>query len=432
MAAAQAKNNRWYEKDTTPGYMLLAATIVSFILLNGPAGDAFHHLLEDQISGLTIGLGDAAHAVNLHLLINDGLMVIFFLYVGLELKRETVEGPFKNPREAALPLAGAIGGMAAPALIYLALTAQEPAFQRGWAIPAATDIAFAIGVLSLLGPRVPAGLRLFLLALAIIDDLGAIVVIALFYSTHLVGWALGGALVTFGAMLLMNRAGVKALAPYWALGVVMWGFMLLSGVHATIAGVLTAMAVPMRRHDGGSPLIDAEHALKPWVQFAIMPIFALANAGVVLHGAGVETLLHPIAVGIALGLVVGKPIGITLTTLIASFALRQPLPAKLSQMLGVATLAGIGFTMSLFIGNLAFGAGDLATPVRFGVLGGSLAASLIGLAVLAIVCRGGPTRETALTREEELAEQLGILEDIDAPERLHAPESNTLLPPKRD
>src|SRR5690606_14849281 len=207
---------KWWEQDTAPGYVLLAATIVSFLMLNSPFGDQIHHLLEDPFG--TVGVGAGAHALNLHLVINDGLMVIFFLFVGLELKRETVEGPFKNPREAALPIVGAIGGMAAPALIYLAFNAHEPAYVRGWAIPSATDIAFAVGVLSLLGNRVPGGLRLFLLALAIIDDLGAIVVIALFYSTHLVGWALGGAIVAFLAMLMMNRAGVKMLWPYWILG----------------------------------------------------------------------------------------------------------------------------------------------------------------------------------------------------------------------
>ena len=406
----------WYQRDTTPGFILIAATIVSFILLNGPAGEAFHHLLENQIAGLSVGLGAGAHPVNLHLIINDALMVIFFLYVGLELKRETVEGPFKNPREAAVPLFGAVGGMLAPALIYVAINAHEPAYLRGWAIPAATDIAFAIGILSLLGPRVPGGLRLFLLALAIIDDLGAIVVIALFYSTHLIGWAIGGAAATFVIMLMMNRGGVTALWLYWVLGLVMWGFMLLSGVHATIAGVLTAMAVPMRDARGGSPLITAEHTLKYWVQFAIMPIFALANAGVVLHGAGIDTLLHPIALGIGLGLALGKPIGITLASYAACALMKQRAPGTPLQMLGIAMLAGIGFTMSLFVGNLAFGAGDLATPVRFGVLGGSFVSAVVGLAVLAIACRkpAGPGTG-ALSAEEELAEQRGVLEDIDAP-----------------
>lgn len=409
-----SQSKHWWERDTAPGFVLIAATIVSFLLLNGPAAESVHHLLEDQIAGLSVGLGPAAHALNLHLIINDALMVVFFLYVGLELKRETVEGPFKNPREAALPLAGAVGGMAAPALIYVALNAQQPEYLRGWAIPAATDIAFAVGILSLLGSRVPGGLRLFLLALAIIDDLGAILVIALFYSTHLTGWALGGAAVTFGVMLLANRAGVKNLALYWILGLILWGFMLLSGVHATIAGVLTAMAVPMRRKDGRSPLIAAEHALKPWVLFAIMPIFALANAGVTLAGAGAETLLHPIALGVGLGLIFGKPIGIMLAAYATSAIAKQQLPGTPAQMLGTTMLAGIGFTMSLFIGALAFGNGDLATPVRFGVLGGSLISAIFGLIVLWFACRKlAPAEHATLGPDEDLAEDAGVLEDRD-------------------
>lgn len=402
----------WRERDTTPGYILLAATALSFLLLNGPWASAVHHTFEDGIAAIAIG--GKSQPLNLHLLVNDGLMAIFFLYVGLELKRETVEGPFKNPREAALPMCGAIGGMAAPALIYLAIAGgADPAYARGWAIPAATDIAFAIGVLALLGSRVPPGLRLFLLALAIIDDLGAILVIALFYSTHLVGWALGGAVVTFGAMLALNRAGVSKLHVYWILGAILWAFMLLSGVHATIAGVLTALAVPMRAANGSSPLITAEHALKNWVQLAIMPIFALVNAGVTLAGASFATFLHPIALGAGLGLLIGKPIGITLATLAGSAMLKQSLPCSLPKLFGVATIAGIGFTMSLFIGTLAFGAGELATPVRFGVLGGSLLSALMGLALLAMTLRGG-AHNPMLANDEELAERDGVMEDIDA------------------
>lgn len=414
--ASKSGAAHWWERDTTPGFVLIAATLVSFMLLNSPYGETIHHLIEQQIAGLFVGIGEGAHPLNLHVVINDALMVIFFLYVGLELKRETVEGPFKNPREAALPMAGAIGGMIAPALIFVAINAHEPAYLRGWAIPAATDIAFAIGVLSLLGPRVPGGLRLFLLALAIIDDLGAILVIALFYSTHLVGWALGGAAVTFVIMLLMNRAGVKTLPIYWLFGLALWGFMLVSGVHATIAGVLTAMTVPMRDKSGNSPLITAEHALKPWVQFAIMPIFALVNAGVILHGAGLDTLLHPIALGVGLGLVFGKPIGIMIASQLACAMLKQRPPGTFGQMLGISILAGIGFTMSLFIGTLAFGSGDLATPVRFGVLGGSFVSALLGLFVLWWSCRNlTPRVASDLSREEELAEQRGVFEDIDAP-----------------
>ena len=405
----------WWQRDTTPGLVLLAATIVSFILLNSAAGEFFHHLIEEQIAGLSIGIGEGAHPLNLHVIINDALMVIFFLYVGLELKRETVEGPFQNPREAALPMAGAVGGMIAPALIYVALTAHEPSYLRGWAIPAATDIAFAIGVLSLLGPRVPAGLRLFLLALAIIDDLGAILVIAFFYSTAIVGWALGGALLTFLVLLGLNRAGVSKLWLYWLGGALLWGFMLLSGVHATIAGVLTALAVPMRNKTGASPLIAAEHALKPWVQLGIMPVFALANAGVTLAGAGLATLLHPVALGIGAGLVLGKPLGIGLFTFAAAALLRRPLPAPPLPMLGAAIIAGIGFTMSLFIGGLAFGQGDLATPVRFGVLGGSIISALLGLAVLSLTLRGkGDASDPSLAADEDRAEREGLLDDLDA------------------
>jgi NhaA family Na+:H+ antiporter len=267
--------------------------------------------------------------------------------------------------------------------------------------------------LSLLGSRVPSGLRLFLLALAIIDDLGAILVIALFYSSHIVGWALGGAIVSFLVMLLLNRAGVKALWPFWIIGLITWGFMLVSGVHATIAGVLTAMAVPMRRKDGRSPLIAAEHALKTWVQFGVMPVFALANAGIVLEGAGVETLLHPIALGIALGLIVGKPLGIGAASYAACALFRQRAPARFPLMMGMTLLAGIGFTMSLFIGNLAFGTGELATPVRFGVLGGSFVSAVAGLAILYAFVRRVEPKDRRLAREEEAAEEAGVLEDLD-------------------
>ncbi|MBS0386328.1 MAG: Na+/H+ antiporter NhaA [Proteobacteria bacterium] len=411
--ALKGASKPWWRRDSSAGLVLLGATVVSFLLLNSSIGETFRNLLEQQIAGLDIGLGEAAHPLRAHLIINDGLMVIFFLYVGLELKRETVEGPFKNPREAALPLAGALGGMATPALIYVAINAGEPSYLRGWAIPAATDIAFAIGVMSLLGRRVPPGLRLFLLALAIIDDLGAILVIALFYSSHLTGWALGGAMATFAAMLMMNRAGVTALWAYWLGGLVLWGFMLLSGVHATMAGVLTAMCVPMRRADGGSPLLAAEHALKHWVQFAVMPIFALSNAGVTLHGAGIGAAVHPVALGVALGLVAGKPIGITVGTYVGGALTRQRPPGTMLQLVGTSILAGIGFTMSLFIGGLAFGAGELATPVRFGVLGGSLLSAVLGLLVLWWACRRVSASDGALSADEEIAEAHGVLEDVD-------------------
>jgi NhaA family Na+:H+ antiporter len=409
MAQADGAASPWWDRDTTPGFILIAATVASFLLFNAPFGHELHDLMEHPFG--SIGVGEVTHPLNLHLAINDGLMVIFFLYVGLELKRETVEGPFKNPREAALPAIAAVGGMAAPALIFLAIAGHEPTLTRGWAIPTATDIAFAVGILSLLGSRVPGGLRLFLLALAIIDDLGAILVIAFFYSAHITPWALGGAGATFLAMLFLNRSGYCKLWPYWLLGLVLWGFMLVSGVHATIAGVLTAMTIPMRRPDGVSPLINAEHTLKPWVQLAIMPIFALANAGVILEGAGLETLAHPLALGIALALLVGKPLGIGIASYAAGTLLKQRLPAKLPQMIGLGLLAGIGFTMSLFIGNLAFGAGDLATPVRFGVLGGSLAAALLGLLVLWLTTAKPSQEHRTLGPDEQIAKDHGVLSE---------------------
>jgi NhaA family Na+:H+ antiporter len=365
----------WWERDSSPGLVLLAATVLSFALLNSPVAGAFFDLLHVRL--LPLGGGD--HPFDVLRLINDGLMALFFLYVGLELKRETVEGPFRNRDEAAAPLVAALGGMIAPALIYLAIASDYP---RGWAIPAATDIAFAIGALSLLGARVPAALRLFLLALAIIDDVGAILVIAFFYSTQVVGWALGGALAAFGAMLALNRAGVTRLSYYWPLALVLWGFMLVSGVHATIAGVIAAMASPMRDKTGASPLIASEHALKPWVLFGVMPVFALANAGAALSGLD-EALAHPVAIGVALGLIVGKPLGVCAGVWLGGRFFKLPAPASPGVLLGLSMFAGIGFTMSLFIGGLAFGEGPLAAPTRIGVLLGSLASAAAGLALLA-------------------------------------------------
>ena len=375
----------WWARDTAPGYALLLATLVSFLVINSPAADPFHDLLETPFG--RIAAFGAGRDLTLHVLINDGLMALFFLYVGLELKRETVDGPFKNPREAALPVIGAAGGMIGPALIYLLIAGSSPGLSRGWAIPAATDIAFAIGVLALLGPRVPRDLRLFLLALAIVDDLGAILVIAFFYTAGITVWALACAGLVFGGQLALNRMGVRGLWPYWIAGLVLWIFMLLSGVHATIAGVLTAVSIPMRAGDSHSPLVTAEHALKPWVVLAIMPLFAMTNAGVPLDGLNAAVLLHPIAIGVGLGLFLGKPIGITLSAVLAAMILKRPLPASRMAMLGIAMLGGIGFTMSLFIGGLAFNAAELAAPVRIGVLGGSLASALAGVAVLAAVLR---------------------------------------------
>ncbi len=404
----------WWEKDTAPGYVLLGATALSFVLANSAFAEAWKHLLASPVQLVLPGYELSSTVKSM---VKDALMAVFFLYVGLELKRECSEGPFRNPREAALPALGAIGGMAAPALIYLFIATQaapgaQAAYARGWAIPTATDIAFAIGVLSLLGARVPAGVRLFLLALAIADDLGAILVIALFYSGALNMAALAAAGALTLALFALNWRGVKALTPYWVLGLFLWGAMAQTGVSPTLAGVLVALTIPMRRADGRSPLVEAEHALKPHVQLGVMPIFALASAGVSLAQVGVGDVLHPVALGIAGGLVLGKPLGIVALTWLGARLLRQPPPAPLMVLVGTAMIAGIGFTMSLFVGALAFSDEALQAPVRFGVLGGSLISACAGLALLTGALGRAPPANgaSALAQSEARAEEEGVLE----------------------
>lgn len=376
-AMAAPTTIRWWERDAAPGALLLGATALSFLLNNSFAGEAFRGVLNAEVAGTTLAK-----------FIKNALMAVFFLYVGLELKRECIEGPFRNRREAALPALGALGGMLAPALVYLAIaTAWHPAasaeYARGWAIPAATDIAFAIGVLSLLGSRVPPALRLFLLALAIVDDLGAILAIALFYSgaISLLPGALAAALL--GVMLLLGASGERRLWPYMAIGVAMWLALASAGVSPTLAGVFTAIAVPMRAPSGRSPLLELEHALKLPVQIGVMPVFALAVAGVAVAGDGfAAAVAHPVTLGIAFGLLIGKPLGIVALTWVGARVLRQPLPAPPVQLAGVALVAGVGFTMSLFVGALAFPNETLAAPVRFGVLAGSLLSAATALVML--------------------------------------------------
>ena len=380
MANHDGDTQQWWQHEATPGVLLVFATLISFALQNSPIQPLFDSILNQPVQ---VQFGPWRLQQDLAHFIADGLMALFFLYIGLELKRETIEGPFNNAREAMLPFVAAIGGMVVPALIFVGLTAPaDLAYARGWAAPAATDIAFAVGVLALLGKRVPASLRLFLLALAIVDDVGAILVIAVFYSAGVTGWALGGAVVTFLVMLGLNRLGVRRLMPYWLLTLVLWSFMLASGVHATIAGVLAAMAFPMRRANGRSPLIAAEHELQPWVMLGILPIFAIANAGAPLAGFTLSDLAHPVTLGAALGLALGKPIGIMAGALVGARLFKQPLPAPAAALTGVAWIAGIGFTMSLFIGALAYGGTDLAAPMRIGVLTGSFVSALCGLLLL--------------------------------------------------
>jgi NhaA family Na+:H+ antiporter len=347
--------------------------------------------------------------------VKQGLMAIFFLYVGLELKREMIEGPFRNPKEAMLPAFAAVGGMAAPALLYLVFA---PTFPRGWAIPTATDIAFAVGVLSLLGGRIPGGLRLFLLALAIVDDLGAILVIALFCASELAAAPLAWSAVIFLGLVAMTRYGVKPLWPYLMGGAALWAAMAGSGLSPTLAGVLTAAAVPMRRPGENSPLVKLEHALRLPVQLGIMPIFALAMAGAHVGDAS-AALSHPVTHAIAAGLVLGKPLGICAGAWLAAMLLKAPLPATPLGLLGASCIAGIGFTMSLFVGSLAFGGGhpEIDAAVRVGVLGGSLVSAGLGLLVLATTYqKRSAESQSPLAKEERIAERRGVFEDGDSPE----------------
>jgi NhaA family Na+:H+ antiporter len=345
---AKRSKAHWWERDSTAGLLLAGSALISFVLVNSPAAASFEAILHTSL--FDAELANATLRLDILHVINDGLMALFFLYVGLELKRETIEGPLRNPRAAALPIAAAIGGMVAPALTYLFFVqGGDPSYQRGWAIPAATDIAFALGILSLAGKHAPPGLRLFLLALAIVDDLGAIFIIAVFYSSNILGWALGGMAATFGAMLLLNRAGVRGLAFYWALAALLWFLTLLSGVHATIAGVLSAVTIPMRDASGKSPLTSLEHALKPIVILAILPVFALANAGAPIMNLSTAALTHPVLLATGLGLFFGKPLGVAGVVLVAAGFLHRILPAPPLAMVCAGFIAGVGFTMSLFI-----------------------------------------------------------------------------------
>ena len=323
--------------------------------------------------------------------INDGLMAIFFFVVGLEIKREVVSGALSNRKSSALPVIAAVGGMIIPAMIYSAINWNDDAALRGWAIPAATDIAFAIGVLALLGSRVPPSLKIFLLALAIIDDLGAILVIALFYTNDLSWTSLALAAAGLLTLITLNRRNVLNIWPYLLIGLFVWLCVLKSGVHATIAGVATALTIPIncRSGTGARPLEALEHALAPWVSFAIVPLFAFANAGVSLAGLTPAQMLGPVPLGIALGLFLGKAIGIYgfATTAIGAKFADMPKGSTRGQLFGVAVLGGIGFTMSLFIGSLAFPDPARAADLRIGVLTGSILSACAGYLLLAQAAR---------------------------------------------
>ncbi len=376
--------------ESASGLLLMAAAVVAMIVANSPLASWYDSLLSLRFQ---VSLGEWKLGKPLLLWINDGLMAVFFLLVGLELKREVVAGQLSSPRNLVLPGLAALGGMAVPALVYLRFNLADPASMAGWAIPCATDIAFALGVLSLLGRRAPLALKLFLLTLAVLDDLGAIVIIALFYSSQLSVGHLLAAIPCLGLLALLNARGVTRLAPYLLVGSLLWLMVLKSGVHATLAGVVTALFVPMRhRGEGESPLVHLEHALHPYVAFGILPVFGFANAGVSLAGLAAGDLLAPVPLGIALGLLLGKPAGVLAAVAIARLFRLAPLPAGThwGHLVGVGLLCGVGFTMSLFIASLAFEAGGTHAPGtdRLGILMGSLLAALAGYGVLRL-CRPG-------------------------------------------
>ena len=374
--------------EASGGLLLIGCTVAALIWANSAfAGSYFHFWHMD----LTFGRIGGLLAEPLHFWINDGLMALFFLLVGLEIKREILVGELGSFQRAVLPIAAALGGMIVPAAFYLLFNHGGPG-AAGWGIPMATDIAFALGVLALLGSRVPTSLRVFLAALAIADDIGAVLVIAFFYTERISWISLGVGGVFFVALLAANRAGVRHLLIYAILGLGLWVAFLQSGIHATVAGVLLAITIPGRQRiasravlsSNGSPMLRLEHALIPWNGYLIMPVFALANAGVALGGGAARSVVAPVSLGVIFGLVIGKPIGIVLFSWLAT---RTRLAAMLDgigwrQIVGVGMLGGIGFTMSLFIANLAFGDGPVLETAKVGILVASVVSGIAGAIVL--------------------------------------------------
>lgn len=372
---------RFFAQESAPGIVLALAALAALLVSNSPWGAWYQFFL--SIPGQVL-IGDQVLVLSKPLVVwvNDLWMAVFFFLVGLEIKREFLEGELSGPGQLLLPAVAALGGMLMPALIYTAINWGDSTALRGWAIPAATDIAFALGIVALLGSRVPVSLKVFLTAVAIIDDLGAIVVIALFYTANLSWPMLAGALLSGAVLFVLNRLRITRVDVYIVVGLLMWVCVLKSGVHATLAGVITALAIPMRDARGQSPLASIEHGLHPWVAFGVLPMFAFTNAGVVLDGVSFSTLMSPVPLGIGLGLVAGKAIGVfgAAILMVRSGLAQAPAHASTLQLLGVSMLCGIGFTMSLFIGGLAFaGLGpQFELQLKLGVLGGSLVAGVLG------------------------------------------------------
>lgn len=385
LKSAKRVLNEFIHSQSLSGVVLALAALLALIVSNSPWRGFYESFLHWP-GELRIGNDWLVLSKSLLHWVNDLWMAVFFFLVGLEIKRELLDGELASRSQALLPVGAALGGMVAPAVIYALINLGDPVALRGWAIPAATDIAFALGILVLLGSRVPSSLKVFLTAVAIIDDLGAILIIAFFYTDGLSLSALMAAGVGVLVLVGLNRARVMAIGPYVAVGMVIWVCVYKSGIHATLAGVATALAIPLSDGKGGSPLKMAEHALHPWVAFAVLPMFAFANAGVSLQGVTPATLLQTVPLGITAGLLLGKAIGVFgASWLLIRFAgARLPAASSWGQFFGVCVLCGVGFTMSLFIGALAFqGQGaDRETQVKIGVLCGSLLSGVMGAALL--------------------------------------------------
>ncbi len=401
LAARLAPILDFLRSGSAGGAMLILSGVVALLWANSP----LHAVYEELLHAVPV----AAVPLELHLWINDGLMVVFFLLVGLELRREMTTGELASPQRLAAPGLAALGGMIAPALIFMALNWGDATALRGWAVPVATDIAFALAVISVLGRRVPMALKVFLTALAIIDDLGAILVIALFYSHGLDFWALGGALLVLLGLFGLNRAGVRSLVPYVLGGLVLWALVFRSGIHATLAGVALAFVVPMAPRDGEdhAPAARLEHRIEPWVAFLVLPVFGLANAGLRFDTLPAGAWADRLAIGTVLGLLLGKQVGVfgaAITAWKLGLA-RLPTGITLVQLYGAAILCGIGFTMSLFIGDLAFRGSPRGDEVKLAVFIASLLSAGIGLLVLALARPLPATgvRETSASRRDAAA-----------------------------
>jgi len=368
----------FFKMESAGGIILVIAAAIAMFVANSPLNEMYQGVLHSYVLGMSL-----SHWIN------DGLMAVFFLLIGLEVKRELLEGALKSKETAIFPAIAAVGGMLAPALIYVLFNSSNPEALQGWAIPAATDIAFALGIMALLGNRVPVSLKVFLLALAIIDDLGVVVIIALFYSGDLSTLALTVGFIATGVLFMLNNKHVTKLSPYLIVGAILWFAVLKSGVHATLAGVVIGFAIPLKGNKGEhSPLKHLEHALHPYVAFVILPIFAFANAGISLEGISISNLTGMLPLGIALGLLVGKPLGIFLFSwgAVKTGVAKLPEGVNFMNIFAVSVLCGIGFTMSIFISSLAFGPtnADFDTLARLGILMGSTTAAILGYFLLSI------------------------------------------------